>query len=214
MSDEICIEFLPHNHPYVYCPEIYYGYISDRHCFQYDENSTFRHLCEWIERESGFVGNSFSYTRIDGKRIYSYHKDRDIEDCIHLYKNKTAYKVINKKIKLTRLLEILGKGNKLVIIWELQWPGGVGIGSDNGIRYIIHTDEKKHKHLPHVHVESGKRKIRIGLDPVEVLDDLRFKDPKFIRKAKEYVLKHRQLLLDEWNRIVIDGVAKVDIPRC
>jgi hypothetical protein len=71
------------------------------------------------------------------------------------------------------------------------------VHEEQGFRFIIYYND----HAPaHVHAINGDEECRIGLDPVEVIENYDMK-PKNIRKALAIVSKMKIYLLNKWDEI-------------
>ncbi|HET6386792.1 MAG TPA: DUF4160 domain-containing protein [Armatimonadota bacterium] len=64
---------------------------------------------------------------------------------------------------------------------------------------MIHTDDHEPEHV-HVYKDNGFVKIGIAPESAEILVAKGLK-PAEIKKAREIVTQHRDMLLEEWERI-------------
>lgn len=68
---------------------------------------------------------------------------------------------------------------------------------EQGYRIIIYYND----HEPaHVHVKKDKNEVRIQLEPIQIMDNHRFK-PNEIKTILRLIEKYQTLLLDTWNAI-------------
>ena len=212
MNRALCIKFLQADSEYVFCPDIYHDYISKEHYFQYDETTTYRDLCNWVGCESKFEGNSFSCTFINGEEDCEYFIDEgcEIADELHIFYDEKIFEVTDKDVKLSKIIEVFGDVTELTLIWKLQWCGGKGVGENEGVKYIIKPNESTHMYTPHVHAEYSGKEISIKIKPVKLLSKP-FRSPKKTKVAINYVNKHQDRLLKEWDITANLGLCKVDV---
>ena len=79
--------------------------------------------------------------------------------------------------------------------YAIGLPGGLGIDTENGIRYILHTKELRH--TPHVHARYQGQEISIDLFTFKVTNS--FKNPKKEKEAVDYVKSNRDKYLQLYN---------------
>jgi hypothetical protein len=215
MIGEICVKFLPHESDYVYCPEKYIDYISKDHYYRFDETTTYYQLCKMIATDSNFDGNSFSMTRNSKGGFdceYFIDEGHNIEDELHIYQSDKVYEASRKNVELTKILDAIGSNNEIILVWCVQWGGGRGVGEIEGVKFNIKPNEGTHMYLPHVHAKYGGEEIRIGLDPVTILDGRPFRSPAKTRKAISYIEENKEELMIEWCLTANVGLVKLDLP--
>lgn len=77
--------------------------------------------------------------------------------------------------------------------------GGASLHDETGYRFTIHSDEKIHAHLPHVHVSKGEVEIRYSLEtllPMDKLENPHRRDEKKI--IKPFLEKNKERLMSMW----------------
>lgn len=67
----------------------------------------------------------------------------------------------------------------------LFFVGGGGSIECNGYRFAVHSDEKIHEHMPHVHVIKGKESVRYSLVTLKRIDNC---SHVFLRDEKKIIL--------------------------
>lgn len=87
--------------------------------------------------------------------------------------------------------------------------GGV-LGEKEGIRFIIHSNEKdKHAKFPHVHCEYSGEEIFVYLNDQSLLNGKGFKNKKKTKIALKWIKENKNDLLNYWNNIIISN-ADID----
>lgn len=91
----------------------------------------------------------------------------------------------------------------------IDGPGiGRTIGEFEGIKFIIHSDEKdKHGNNPHIHAKYQDEELFIYLKDATILNDKSFKNPKKTKAAIRFVLDNQKELLDSWNKIMESNLS-------
>lgn len=94
----------------------------------------------------------------------------------------------------------------------IDGPGiGKLMGEEEGIRFVIHSDEKdKHANFPHVHCEYSGESIFVYLETQELLNNKGFKNKRKTKVALRWIENHKEDLLNYWNRVVISD-ANIDL---
>ena len=91
--------------------------------------------------------------------------------------------------------------------------GGASIHSETGYRFTIHTDEKIHAHMPHVHVSKGGVEIRYSLETLLPMDPPRNPHMRDDRKIIRPFLQHHQEQLFEMWRYYTKGYTVPEITQ-
>ena len=157
--------------------------------------------------------NSFKYnnkTKI--KEFYLQLKTRfySVDDCEmeyvivdNIYNNKITFDNFDKDLE--DLLKYCNLKN-VVLIYPILPIGGTG-AIYKGYRIYIHSDELRHKYLPHVHVEyGGFIETRINLNTLEIMDDDIFNSRKDKKKVLGYLKDNQEKWIGYYNSIVVDGI--------
>ena len=108
------------------------------------------------------------------------------------------------KVKL-KDINYYSKNSKynIIIVYNLEYGLGFGVGNEDGIKYEFHNNEKSiHANLPHINCKYSGEEIRINLLDNSIMDKKEFKSPVVTKKAKKYVKKNREQLLDIWENVV------------
>ena len=72
----------------------------------------------------------------------------------------------------------------------------VKIECKNGINYYIQTKEKCHKFNPHVHAKYQGEEVSVYLETLKIKGKMKNKN---LKKVQEYVMEHREKLLEKWE---------------
>lgn len=89
--------------------------------------------------------------------------------------------------------------------------GGASIHNETNYRFTVHSDEKIHEHMPHVHISKAGIDIRYSLDsllPIDPLVDPHKRDNKKI--ILPFLKKNHEKLLEMW-RHNINGYCTPEI---
>ena len=93
-----------------------------------------------------------------------------------------------------------------VIIYSVLPVGGTG-AIYKGYRIYINSNELKHKHVPHAHVEyGGFLTTRINLITLEIMNKDIFCNRKDKKKILGYLEKNQEKWIGYYNSIVVDGI--------
>ncbi len=194
----------------------YFDYITPTEVGIYeiniDNNITFCELIDIIKNnhinDKGFYqiyienlvektwGSIFKEELIDEMGIDSYH-----------------YKWLNHSIEeINKMFNLFKEPINIII----DGPGiGKLMGEEEGIRFIIHSDEKdKHANNPHVHCEYSGETIFVYLKTLEILNNKGVKNKKKTKIALKWIDYHKEELLSYWNQVVSSNANidfKVDI---
>ena len=84
-------------------------------------------------------------------------------------------------------------------------PGtGGDVGRKFGIKFYFHTNEKDIHHTPHIHCKCGSEEMRINLKSLKIMDKP-FKEKSRNKNAVKYVSNNQKVLLNYWNKVVVNG---------
>lgn len=73
------------------------------------------------------------------------------------------------------------------------------VGDDNGIYFIIHTNDHN---PPHLHAKYGEYEAKINIENGQIISS---NLPKAKRKyASQWTIKNKLRLMEKWNEIFID----------
>lgn len=81
----------------------------------------------------------------------------------------------------------------------------VEVGREDGIKYIIYTNEDIHTNDPHIHAQAQQEKLRISLDDYTTKGNMK---SSLKRKAIKYAEKHNYDLKKRWEDIVVKKETK------
>jgi hypothetical protein len=76
----------------------------------------------------------------------------------------------------------------------------VSILEEDGIKFIIHTEEYVHLGQPHVHAKYSGEEIKIDIGSLNVTGC--FKNRKKEKRAIDAVKKHKECLMRKWTELV------------
>lgn len=113
---------------------------------------------------------------------------------------------IDNQLCLVSDLFQIEESEQIVVFLIFNCQAG-NIWNENGIRYDMHSREKKQHHTPHIHVKYRDNEASVSLITGEIEDGLL---PNKIHKVvKNKILNNQFFLLDFWNNKT-DGI-KVDL---
>lgn len=108
---------------------------------------------------------------------------------------------INTKIGL--LNDVFNISNNTLRIYYIDGIGATS-GEFEGIKFIIHTDEKDIHHNKHVHCEYSGEEMRVELETLNILDKP-FTNKKKVKRALELIKNNKDGLIEMWDKLVIKG---------
>ena len=91
-------------------------------------------------------------------------------------------------------------------IGELQFEcflvvGGASISNETGYRFTVHSDERMHLFLPHVHVSKGEVEVRYSLIDFSPLDSHVNPHKRDYKKhIKPFLVDNHKVLIEMWQR--------------
>lgn len=77
--------------------------------------------------------------------------------------------------------------------------GGASLHNE-GYRYTIHSNEKNHMHMPHVHVWKDGVECRYALDTLKPIDKVEKPHKKDNKKITLFLRKNYNKLMELWNQ--------------
>lgn len=89
----------------------------------------------------------------------------------------------------------------------IDGPGiGRFIGEKEGIKFYINNKEKdRHRFEPHIHCKYSSEEMRVRIDTLKIMkNDKPFKNKTKVRKAINWIQKHKKPLLDFYNSFAIN----------
>lgn len=156
--------------------------------YYYTSNTTIRDMLFYLCTESGFIKSKPECLEWVGDYFMVV-----IEDHLREFGNID--------VPLCRLVELSGYPEKpFYLTWEYSLPGGADVYEEDGIKFVIHTDEYIHRGTPHVHAEYSGEKLKIDIR--SLVTKGRFKNRKKQKKAIEAVDNHREFFMKKWNELV------------
>lgn len=92
------------------------------------------------------------------------------------------------------------------IIIDAPGQGGY-VGEQNGIKFIIHSNEKdRHEHEPHIHCIYAGEEMRVRIDTLEIMKkDKELKNKKKVKIAIKWIKENQKELLKYYNCFAIQG---------
>ena len=107
----------------------------------------------------------------------------------------------NRGEKLKSLVNISGE-NITICYAGIVIPKSVAeIERKNGIIYYFQTTEKCHEFNPHIHAKYQGEEVSVYLKTLKI--DGRMKNRKKLKEIVEYVMKHREELLEKWKKYCV-----------
>lgn len=77
--------------------------------------------------------------------------------------------------------------------------GGASIHNETQYRFTVHSDEKIHENMPHVHVKKSGVDIRYSLETLEAIDPLVYPHKRDKKIILRFLKSHINLLREMWN---------------
>ena len=103
-------------------------------------------------------------------------------------------------VRINTPKEIVQYINQVFEVFEIRRK----IGEANGIKFIIHSNEKNHP-IPHVHAQYGEFSISIAIEDQHVLAGNLPK--KNVTIAQRWVRDNKERLKQEWDEYTISAIS-------
>lgn len=83
--------------------------------------------------------------------------------------------------------------------------GGASLHCETNYRFTVHSDEKIHAHMPHVHVSKAEVEVRYSLDTLLPIDPMVNPHKRDYKKViRPFLEQHQQELLTMWKQNLND----------
>ncbi len=154
--------------------------------YTYSRFTTIRAFLNRICEESGF-------SKVDSFGLFS------IEDYFEIMAFDQRRGFGNIDIPVLRLLNYLRQEDGAIYLIWTYWPyaGGADVHYQDGIKFIIHTDEYVHRGRPHVHAQYSGDVIKIDIQTLKTKGKL--KNKKKQKEAIRIVNENKAFFIQKWR---------------
>ena len=166
-------------------PEATYKYASQERYYRYTDYTTIKQLLKYICKKGKF----------------SDYRGFELGDFFRIKVSGSYCGFGNINARLGSLIRLLHAENKQIeLLWVYRPGGGADVWEEDGIHFIIHTNEYIHRGKPHVHAKYSGDEVKIDLQSFAVTGVMKNKGNE--RLAIETVKRNRGFFYQKWRELV------------